>query len=528
MDTVRIALFLASLNKLQVCAADVSCAFLQAKCKEKIWTRAGVEFGALEGTSIVGRVLVLNKALYGTRTASAAFYEACSKVLLSLGFSPSKADTDLWMKDQGKHYDYIATWADDLLILSHSPLSIVTKLKETYQLKGVGEPSYYLGGDLQKVMVDGEERWTTSAKTYIKRVCEKIEKLMSWKLRTFMSPEDPNFHPGLDDTDVLDEEGVSKFRMMVGSLLWVIVLGRFELCHAVQSLARYANMPREGHMKAMWRIFGFLQGYTKLAITYDTRMPDFSPYNISKYDWFRAYPGVTEEMPPDMPVPRGNKARVSGFFDASHASCLVTRRSVTGVLIFINQTPILWYSKRQATVETSTYGSELVAGRIACEMAIDIRYRLRMLGIPVVGSCLMFGDNQSMVTNVSTPGSSLKKRSLAIAYHKVRECVAAGIVDIIHCRTEHNLADLMTKALGPLAFQRLIKNITFPPIGTDSSDTGELNTEIVKCGKGNASRVVMEYPRVRDELYCPTRDYAEALADPYFIGYVMSYAEHKE
>ena len=176
-------------------------------------------------------------------------------------------------------------------------------------------------------------------------------------------------------------------------------------------------------------------------------------------------------------------------------------------------------------METSTYGSELVAGKIACEMAIDIRYRLRMLGVPVVGSCLMFGDNQSMVTNVTTPGSSLKKRSLAIAYHKVRECVAAGIVDIVHCRSEHNLADLMTKALGPLIFQRLIKNIKFPPVQADSSDTGELNTEIVKSGKGNSSRVTMEYPCVADGGFSPMKDYADALADSYFMGHVISYVE---
>ena len=425
-------------------------------------------------------------------------------------------------------YKYIATWVDDLLILSHHPMEIITLLQKTHQLKGVGEPSYYLGGDLKKITVDGEEMWTTSATTYIARVCEKIEKLMEWKLRGYMSPEHSEFHPELDTSDTLEEEEVSKYRMMVGSLIWVIVLGRFALCHVTQNLARYSNLPRTGHMDAMRRVFGFIKNYAKLAIIYDARMPDFDAYPVTKYDWFRAYPGVTEELPPNMPTPKGKGVRVSGFFDASHASCLITRRSVTGVLMFLNNTPILWYSKRQATVETSTYGSELVAGRIASEMAIDLRYRLRMLGVPVIGSCLMFGDNQSMVINVSNPGSSLKKRSLAIAYHKVRECVAAGIIDIVHCRSEHNLADLMTKPLGPIIFQRLIKNIKFPPIPTNVEDTGELNEEIVTTGKGNSSRVTLEYPRFGGDGIYHIREFGEALNERVFVGQVIAYDDQQE
>ena len=151
-----------------------------------------------------------------------------------------------------------------------------------------------------------------------------------------------------------------------------------------------------------------------------------------------------------------------------------------------------------------------------------------MLGVPVIGSCLMFGDNQSMVINVSNPGSSLKKRPLAIAYHKVRECVAAGIIDIVHCRSEHNLADLMTKPLGPIIFQRLIKNIKFPPIPTDVEDTGELNEEIVTTGKGNSSRVTLEYPRFGGDGICHIREFGEALNERVFVGQVIAYDDQQE
>jgi hypothetical protein len=73
------------------------------------------------------------------------------------------------------------------------------------------------------------------------------------------------------------------------------------------------------------------------------------------------------------------------FVDADHAGNLVTRRSQSGILLFVNRAPIVWYSKRQNTVETSTFGSEFVAMCIAVELIESLRYKLRMFGIPIDG-----------------------------------------------------------------------------------------------------------------------------------------------
>ena len=114
------------------------------------------------------------------------------------------------------------------------------------------------------------------------------------------------------------------------------------------------------------------------------------------------------------------------YVDADHARDeATTRRSVMGVLIFWNCTPICWYSsKRQATVESSTHSSELVAARIATEMVLEMRIMLRALGIPVNGLSYLFGDDLSVVTNTTIPSSMLKKKHNAISYHRVREAVA--------------------------------------------------------------------------------------------------------
>jgi hypothetical protein len=93
------------------------------------------------------------------------------------------------------------------------------------------------------------------------------------------------------------------------------------------------------------------------------------------------YSDASEEIPKDLPPEKGPRVRMTVYVDADHAHDLVTRRSITGNLVMLNNRPIRWVSKRQKTVETSTYGSELVASRVATELILEIRYMLRSLGV---------------------------------------------------------------------------------------------------------------------------------------------------
>jgi hypothetical protein len=125
----------------------------------------------------------------------------------------------------------------------------------------------------------------------------------------------------------------------------------------------------------------------------------------------------------------------------------VTRRSQTGILIFINRSPISWYSKRQNTVETSTFGSEFVALRTAVEQIQSLRLKLRWLGIELTGPANIFGDNDSVIKSGQQPEVTLSKKHNGIAYHKCREAVASEMVRMAYEPTETNLADLLTKPL---------------------------------------------------------------------------------
>jgi hypothetical protein len=99
------------------------------------------------------------------------------------------------------------------------------------------------------------------------------------------------------------------------------------------------------------------------------------------------------------------------FVDSSHADDKLTRRSRTGYFIFLNMAPITWLSKKQATIETSIFGAEFVAMKVGVEHVRSLRYKLRMMGVPIDSIVHVYGDNMSVIHNTQRPESVLKKKS---------------------------------------------------------------------------------------------------------------------
>ena len=122
-------------------------------------------------------------------------------------------------------------------------------------------------------------------------------------------------------------------------------------------------------------------------------------------------------MPPNMSRAMGKEVVLTTFVDANLMHDMVTGRSVSGIMHMMNKTPIEWFCKRQNQVETATYGSEFMAMRIATEQIMELRYMLRMLGVPVNSPTWLFGDSMSAVMSSTIPSITLKKRWNALSYH---------------------------------------------------------------------------------------------------------------
>jgi hypothetical protein len=308
-------------------------------------------------------------------------------------------------------------------------------------------------------MEQGQYLYTSlSAETYITQVVAKFETTLETTFAHKKTPMDAGYHPESDETSFLDPREASLYRGLIDSANWMITLGRFDISYATNTLARYSMAPRTGHFQAIIRVFGYLKSQPKFQILVDPKPHERQNTTTTRHEWTEFYPDATEEIPHDAPRPLGAVASTVCYVDADHAHDVVTRRSVSGVLLFVNSIPIKWYSKRQATVET-TYGSELVASPISVELILELRYKLRMLGIPMDGPTLLLGDNMSVVLNTTIPSSQLKKKHNAIAYHRVREAIAGDIIRYAHIPSTENAADCLTKPLPTDQFCRVVHPI---------------------------------------------------------------------
>ena len=135
-------------------------------------------------------------------------------------------------------------------------------------------------------------------------------------------------------------------------LQWLSKLGQIDICHAVGLMSRFNALPRKGHLQNVLQIFSYLKQHKNSKLVYDVDICNFEDSFLTNHNWSEMYPDANEKIPPGSPEPLGKAVQVNVFADAAHADDFVTRRSTTGIIIFVNGTPIQWYSKRQNTVES--------------------------------------------------------------------------------------------------------------------------------------------------------------------------------
>ena len=123
-----------------------------------------------------------------------------------------------------------------------------------------------------------------------------------------------------------------------------------------------------------------------------------------------------------MPKPLGKRVMTTSFLDANLLYDIVPGKSVTAILHFFNSTPTDWFSKRQATVETATYGSEFVAAKTATEQIMDLRNTLRYFGVPIMNKAYMFGIIKHHKLNHTSIHSQQKTQYVCIPQGKRSYC----------------------------------------------------------------------------------------------------------
>jgi hypothetical protein len=194
---LRMMIFLAELNQLDLWATDIGNVYLEVYTLEKVCIKAGKEFGELEG-----HTLLISKALYGLRSSGLRWHEKFADCLRNEGFHPSKGEQDIWMREKDGVYEYVAVYVDDLAFAMKDPKSFVETLTANYKfkLKGTGPLEFHLGCDFF--------RDTRMHDNYVRLFGEKA------KLNVY-SPLEKGDHPELDSTEFLGMDGMQRYQSLL-------------------------------------------------------------------------------------------------------------------------------------------------------------------------------------------------------------------------------------------------------------------------------------------------------------------------
>ena len=281
---------------------DVGNTFVTAPCLEKVYSRAGPEFGDCHDS-----IMVLTKALYGLRSSSRTFCGHFADFLQSMGFHSARYDHDVWMRmhEDGTGYDYICTHMDDFKIVARDPDHWLTQISGVFLLKSTGPPSYYLGNNY--VWSPSENAWVLGCSTYIKECICHLEEddMIEGKLWEHKNPLPAEVHPEMDESPLLDDQGLKLYQTLIGMAQWACTIGCLDISFAVSLLSRFSTAPCEGHLQLAIYMFGYLKKHPNHNLVIDSGsflVPEEFKSSTFQPDLLEDYPNPQEELDPTMPV----------------------------------------------------------------------------------------------------------------------------------------------------------------------------------------------------------------------------------
>ena len=316
----------------------------------------------------------------------------------------------------------------------------------------IGDPDIYLGAKVKQMkMNNGVTAWAISPSKYVNKAINNCENWIQENMPEHKhsgrvtNPFPTDYNP---TTNELNEDQATYYQSQIGILWWIVELGRVDIATEVSLLASHVTLPRMGHLQTVFHIYAYLRKRHNSRLALDPSYPEIDMRVFHQADWTDFYGDIKKTIPDSAPEARGKPIILRAFVDSDHANDKIRRRSRMGFWFFINMACIIWHTKWQATVESAVFCAEFMAMKQAMEVSRGLRYKLRMMGVPIEGPTHMYGDNMSAIHNTQCPKSQLNKKSYSICYPAVREVVAMGELLTGHIRTDENPADILTKVVG--------------------------------------------------------------------------------
>jgi hypothetical protein len=417
---------------MQVATADVVGAYLNAEMTDEVFMRIDkrlvpymVESNPQHKKMIRpnGEIFVkLKKALYGCRQSGRLWYDKISNILSSIGFTKSRFDECVFtLRRQGQRPIIIGLYVDDLWIMSHNNEDekwIIDQLKSKVNGMTInhGDSIDYLGMNFNFKVKD---EISVTAKGYTDEVLR-----LHQTTGTVISPANDDIFKVNDNLPLLNDHQQGQMRSSVHKLLYLASRTRPDISVPVNFLCtRVLNYTLEDKFK-LNRVLKYLNGTKNLGLRFTKR----------------------------------GSIDIKVYADASHGSH-ADGKGHSGLLITLNDGPILFKSSKQKITTLSSSESELVCLSDSVPSICGILDFLNEMKAKVT-SKVIFQDNMSTIQMVKNARpTSQRTKHINIRYFSVRERINKHNIDINHLPTASMTADILTKPLQGSLFRSLRQQI---------------------------------------------------------------------
>ncbi|CAH9142457.1 unnamed protein product [Cuscuta epithymum] len=411
MVTVRMFLAVAVAKNWELHQLDVHNAFLHGDLDEEVYMKPPPGFLS----SRPGQVCRLKKSLYGLRQAPRCWFAKLTASLKQYGFRQSYSDYSLFTMHQGSAQLYVLIYVDDLIIEGNDCGAISrfkSYLHKCFHMKDLGILKYFLGIEVAR-STDG--LFLCQRKYTLDIISEAG--LLGAKPVAF--PIEQNHGLALSQSALLADP--ESYRRLVGRLIY-LSFTRPDLAYVVHILSQFMQAPRQDHWMAALRVVRYLKGSPGQGILFSS-ICDLT---------------------------------LTGWCDSDWASCPLTRRSLTGWIIFLGYSPISWKTKKQHIVSRSSTEAEY---RSMADTTAELKWAkglLLSLGIDHSSSMSLFCDSRSALHIAHNPVFHERTKHIEVDCHYVRDAIQNGLLVARHVSTTDQLAGIFTKALGKRQFLYLL------------------------------------------------------------------------
>ena len=457
LTSLRIVFAIAAQLRLKVHQMDVETAFLNASVTEEIYIRPPEGFPITEAHNCFR----LRKALYGLKQSPREWYNNVNLFLHQINFKRLVSEHCLYFRqDEDGSICVISLYVDDLVIAGSSSdilMEVKKQLGERYKMVDLGVVNHILGCEAKH-----DEDTGVTYLSQVQYAKKAVAKFLPEDQSSIDTPCDPSITLSKsmcpNTQEERDEMANVPYRQAVGTLLWLSLGTRPDICYAVSQVAKFNDCFGREHWKAVLRIFRYLKGTLRLGLKFAS--------TESNTDYLKQFDSLT--FLKDLECVSFNQGtrlitdkdvmESTAFADSNLARDIDTRRSVTAFVFFLGCCIISWCSKQQTSVALSSMEAEYMAACATAQEAIWLRRLLKEFGCLFTQPFTILEDNQSCIHLAKNQGDFPRSKHIDTRYHFVREQVERGEIILRKIDTKQNLADVFTKALDRVQFLWIISH----------------------------------------------------------------------